>query len=53
MPTDLDRLVDAVIPKMQRTGLFRNDYTGSTLREHLGLARPRSQYATPATQRAG
>ncbi len=45
LPTDLDRLVDAIIPRLQRLGLFRNDYAGSTLREHLGLARPRSQYA--------
>jgi len=45
LPTDLDRLVDAIIPRLQRLGLFRNDYAGSTLREHLGLARPHSQYA--------
>jgi alkanesulfonate monooxygenase SsuD/methylene tetrahydromethanopterin reductase-like flavin-dependent oxidoreductase (luciferase family) len=44
LPTDLDRLVDAIIPRLQRLGLFRNDYAGSTLREHLGLARPLSQY---------
>jgi len=25
---------------LQRRGLFRRDYAGRTLREHLGLARP-------------
>lgn len=53
LPTDLDRLVDAVVPRLRQSGLFRNDYAGSTLREHLGLARPRSQYAASATERAG
>jgi len=27
-----------VIPHLQRKGLFRTAYAGSTLREHLGLA---------------
>ena len=31
--------VDLVVPELQRRGLFRHDYTGKTLREHLGLAR--------------
>jgi alkanesulfonate monooxygenase SsuD/methylene tetrahydromethanopterin reductase-like flavin-dependent oxidoreductase (luciferase family) len=53
LPTDLDLLVDAVVPRLRRLGLFRNDYAGSTLREHLGLVRSRSQYAAPAPERAG
>ena len=52
LPTDLDRLVDAAVPRLRQLGLFRNDYAGSTLREHLGLARPLSQYAAPAAERA-
>jgi N-acetyl-S-(2-succino)cysteine monooxygenase len=28
------------VPILQERGLFRADYEGSTLREHLGLARP-------------
>jgi FMN-dependent oxidoreductase (nitrilotriacetate monooxygenase family) len=31
--------VDLVVPELQRRGLFRIDYQGSTLRDHLGLAR--------------
>jgi FMN-dependent oxidoreductase (nitrilotriacetate monooxygenase family) len=31
--------VDLVVPELQRRGLFRQDYAGKTLRDHLGLAR--------------
>jgi N-acetyl-S-(2-succino)cysteine monooxygenase len=31
--------VDLVVPELQRRGLFRLDYQGRTLRDHLGLAR--------------
>ncbi|HVT08540.1 MAG TPA: hypothetical protein VHO67_13860, partial [Polyangia bacterium] len=31
---------EKVVPELQRRGLFRTDYTGATLRENLGLARP-------------
>lgn len=34
---DFGRLV---VPELQRRGLFRTEYEGSTLREHLGLKRP-------------
>jgi len=30
--------VELVVPELQRRGLFRTDYTGTTLRDHLGLA---------------
>jgi hypothetical protein len=29
-----------LVPELQRRELFRTEYTGSTLRENLGLARP-------------
>lgn len=32
--------VDLVVPELQRRGLFRSTYEGSTLRDHLGLERP-------------
>ena len=32
--------VDFVVPELQRRGLYWTDYTGTTLRENLGLARP-------------
>lgn len=40
LPGDLTEFVDHVIPILQARGLFRKDYTGSTLREHLGLSHP-------------
>lgn len=40
VPEGLDRFVALVVPELQRRGLFRRDYSGSTLREHLGLVRP-------------
>lgn len=30
-----------VVPELQRRGLFRTEYTGATLRENMGLAKPR------------
>jgi FMN-dependent oxidoreductase (nitrilotriacetate monooxygenase family) len=40
LPGALDDFVDLVIPELQRRGLFRTSYEGSTLRENLGLPRP-------------
>lgn len=40
LPTSLTTFVDQVVPILQSRGLFRKEYEGSTLREHLGLARP-------------
>ncbi|BBZ03272.1 monooxygenase [Mycolicibacterium chitae] len=40
LPSSLAAFVDHVVPELQRRGLFRTEYTGSTLREHLGLERP-------------
>jgi alkanesulfonate monooxygenase len=45
LPGGLDDFVEMVIPELQRRGLFRTEYTGRTLREHLGLPRPPSRYA--------
>jgi hypothetical protein len=32
------------VPILQERGLFRADYEGSTLREHLGLERPAGRF---------
>lgn len=32
-----------VVPELQRRGLYHQDYTGSTLRENLGLVRPNAR----------
>jgi FMN-dependent oxidoreductase (nitrilotriacetate monooxygenase family) len=40
-PGGLDRFADEVVPLLQERGVFRTDYEGPTLRDHLGLAGPR------------
>jgi alkanesulfonate monooxygenase len=45
LPGALDEFVDAVVPELQRRGLFRTEYQGHTLRDNLGLMRPDSRYA--------
>ena len=37
-PGGLDRVADEVVPLLQERGAFRDDYEGTTLRDHLGLA---------------
>jgi alkanesulfonate monooxygenase len=44
LPGGLDDFVDRVIPELQRRGLFRREYEGATLREHLGLPRPSNRF---------
>jgi len=47
LPTGLDAFVDHVVPELQRRGLFRTEYAGTTLREHYGLARPVADFSEP------
>ncbi|MCM6772628.1 NtaA/DmoA family FMN-dependent monooxygenase [Nocardia sp. CDC159] len=39
-PHGLDEFVEKVVPELQERGSFRTEYTGTTLREHLGLRHP-------------
>ena len=39
-PAPDDEFVDQVVPLLVKRGVFREDYEGTTLREHLGLPRP-------------
>ncbi|WP_017241582.1 NtaA/DmoA family FMN-dependent monooxygenase [Streptomyces sp. SS] len=39
-PGGLDEFVDRVVPLLQERGVFRTDYSGTTLRSHLGLPEP-------------
>jgi FMN-dependent oxidoreductase (nitrilotriacetate monooxygenase family) len=39
-PGAFEDVVRMVVPELQRRGVFRKEYTGGTLREHLGLDRP-------------
>ena len=44
LPRGLQDFVDRVVPELQRRGLFRREYEGSTLRENLGLPRPENRF---------
>ncbi|MGX1788408.1 LLM class flavin-dependent oxidoreductase [Bosea sp. NPDC055332] len=44
LPEGLDDFVDKVVPELQRRGLFRREYQGPTLRDHLGLPRPANRH---------
>jgi hypothetical protein len=39
------------VPILQQRGLFRTEYTASTLRGHYGLARPENRFAGSAAQK--
>ncbi|TCK25808.1 LLM class flavin-dependent oxidoreductase [Pseudonocardia endophytica] len=45
LPTDLDAIVDGLVPELQRRGAFRTAYSEDTLRARFGLPRPASRYA--------
>jgi alkanesulfonate monooxygenase len=32
------------VPELQRRGIFRREYEGTTLRENLGLPRPENRF---------
>jgi len=44
LPQGLDDVTERLIPELQRRGIFRRDYEGTTLREHLGLPRPANRF---------
>jgi alkanesulfonate monooxygenase len=53
VPSGLDDFVDLVVPELQRRGLLRREYEGTTLRDHLGLPRPPNRFfASDAAARA-
>jgi FMN-dependent oxidoreductase (nitrilotriacetate monooxygenase family) len=45
LPDGLEDFVNLVVPELQRRGMFRTGYTGTTLRDHLGLVRPANAHA--------
>lgn len=44
LPQGLDDVVERLVPTLQRRGLFRTEYEGETLRDHLGLPRPDNRF---------
>ena len=48
----LDAFTELVLPELQRRGLFRTGYTGTTLRDHLGLPVPHNVHlSVPSSHR--
>ncbi|WP_236020104.1 hypothetical protein [Sabulicella rubraurantiaca] len=45
LPGGFKIFADEVVPILRRRGLFREEYAGTTLRDHLGLPRPESLFA--------
>jgi len=46
LPGGLDDFANKVVPELQRRGIFRREYEGTTLRDHLGLPRPANRFFT-------
>jgi FMN-dependent oxidoreductase (nitrilotriacetate monooxygenase family) len=44
LPSGLEAFVEHVLPILRGKGLFREEYEGTTLREHYGLAVPANQF---------
>ncbi|WP_280409512.1 LLM class flavin-dependent oxidoreductase [Nocardia brasiliensis] len=44
-PGGLEVFAATVVPILQERGLFRTEYSGTTLRDHFGLPRPESRFA--------
>ncbi|ATW03287.1 nitrilotriacetate monooxygenase [Sphingorhabdus sp. YGSMI21] len=44
LPEGLNDFVDLVVPELQRRGIFRKEYEGTTLCDHFGLQRPENRF---------
>lgn len=44
LPGGAERFLQQVVPELQRRGLFRTEYSGNTLRQHLGLNKPANRF---------
>ena len=44
LPEGLEDFAGKVVPELQARGLFRTEYEGETLRDHLGLPRPDNRF---------
>jgi FMN-dependent oxidoreductase (nitrilotriacetate monooxygenase family) len=52
LPSTLETFVEHVVPELRRRGLFRTEYTGTTLRDHYGLARPENRFGAARAAQA-
>jgi FMN-dependent oxidoreductase (nitrilotriacetate monooxygenase family) len=52
VPDQLELFVEHVVPLLQKRGIFRHEYSGSTLRDHLGLTPPVNRHTAARTTAA-
>ncbi len=52
LPGQFERLVETVIPILQRRGTLRQEYEGVTFRENLGISVPENRYARARGERS-
>lgn len=52
LPQGLDDVTEKLVPELQRRGVFRREYEGTTLRDHLGLPRPENRFFAEVSQAA-
>lgn len=50
LPAGLEAFIDTVVPILRERGLFREEYAGTTLREHYGLPRPANRLEPAGAQ---
>jgi FMN-dependent oxidoreductase (nitrilotriacetate monooxygenase family) len=48
LPSQLETFIEHVLPILRDKGLFREEYRGTSLREHYGLAVPANQFRSDA-----
>jgi N-acetyl-S-(2-succino)cysteine monooxygenase len=51
-PSPLDDFVELVVPELQRRGIYRTAYEGTTLRANLGVPVPPNQFSTKSKGQA-
>lgn len=44
LPSGLEAFIEHVLPELRARGLFREEYDGTTLRDHYGLPRPGNRF---------
>jgi FMN-dependent oxidoreductase (nitrilotriacetate monooxygenase family) len=52
LPSGLEAFIEHVLPILRSRGLFREEYSGTTLREHYGLAKPVNQFHSVVAEEA-
>jgi hypothetical protein len=52
VPGGLDEIFEWLVPELQERGVYRTEYTSTTLRDHLGLREPLTRRQSAETGRS-